>query len=660
MSIFDRLRKRTNEAEEVQGTQGEYKKPITLEDIKKATKILQDYQQAKAVLEQRVKNNEQWWRLRHWQQMGVKTDGSEPTSAWLFNVILSKHADAMDAYPEPNILPREEGDKEEAKRLSSIVPCVLAQNNFERTYSAEEWYKLIQGTGVFMVLWNQQKLNGLGDIDITQVDLLRLFWQPGINDIQDSKNVFYCELVDNDVLVATYPQLEGKLKGSNMTLTYYYTEENTKDDKDKSVVVNWYYKKNINGKQTVQYVKYVGEEILFATENMTEPQLEEKPDPETGEPIKVMKDNPTPISEKGLYDHGKYPFVFDVLFPIQSSPCGFGFVDVCKSPQKQIDLLNDAITRNALMAARPRYFVRENGSVNEEEYADYTKDLVHTDGDLGEDSIRQIVVSPLNQIYVGILNNKIEELKETSGNRDVNNGGTSSGVTAYSAIVAMQEQSGKGSRDSTAESYRAYSDLVYMVIELIRQFYDMPRQFRIIGELGQQEFMSYSNEGLKPQSMGVIGGEDMLRLPVFDIDVQPQKANRYTQMAQNELAIQMYQLGFFNPQMADQALACIESMDFDGKEGVIQKIQNNGILMQRLMMAQQQMLQLAEMLDKEKGTNMAEMLSQSILAEGGQPVPQLNSDLAQITTEDDAGKSKLTQTLEGKAKGAAQASTQPK
>jgi hypothetical protein len=662
MALKDLFKRNTEEPmEEPMEEPQVFQKAINKDDIRKAMETLKKYKEGKANLENKIKSNEQWWKLRHWEQMNAdKLSAEEPTSAWLFNVIISKHADAMDSYPEPNILPREDGDKEEAKRLSSIIPCVLDQNKFEKVYSDEEWYKLRQGTGVFMVLWNQQKLNGLGDIDISKVDLLRLFWEPGIENIQESKNVFYCELVDNDILETTYPELEGNLKGSSLTLSEYYYDDNV-DTSNKSLVVNWYYKKNINGKQTVQYVKFVEEEIIYATENMTQPELEERPDPTAPTSGNtVMVETGAPISERGLYDHGMYPFVFDTLFPLEGTPCGFGFVDVCKSPQRSIDLMNSAIERNALMAALPRYIVREDGSINEDEFANWKKQIIHTNGNLGEDSIRQITVNPLNDIYVGIVNNKIAELKETSGNRDVNNGGTSSGVTAYSAIVAMQEQSGKGSRDSTAESYRAYQEVIYMVIELIRQFYDMPRQFRILGEFGEQEFMSYSNEMLQPQPIESMGGEQMYRLPVFDIDVQPQKANRYTQMAQNELAIQMYQLGFFNPQMADQALACLETMDFDDKQSVIQKVQMNGTLAQKLAQTQAQLIQMAEMLDAIKGTNMAEQLSSAILQEGGQPVPQLSEDLANIPTEEEINQNKLTRTLGEKATAQAQASAQPK
>ena len=114
----------------------------------------------------------------------------------------------------------------------------------------------------------------------------------------------------------------------------------------------------------------------------------------------------------------------------------------------------------------------------------------------------------------------------------------------------MQEASGKTSRDQISQSYETYKEVVYLVIELIRQFYDMPRQFRIIGEQGQQEYTQYTNDGLQPQFQGNDFGQDMgYRLPVFDIEVKAEKENAYTQLSQNELALQFYNLGFFNPEM---------------------------------------------------------------------------------------------------------------
>ncbi len=149
------------------------------------------------------------------------------------------------------------------------------------------------------------------------------------------------------------------------------------------------------------------------------------------------------------------------------------------------------------------------------------------------------------------------------------NGQVSSGVTAASAIAALQEASGRSSRAATRSAYRAYARMIRMVIERIRQFYDLPRKFRILGAGGAEEYVSYCNAHLKAQSLGADG---LLRTPVFDVTVTTQKHTEYTKLAQNELALQFFQLGFFRPGMEQQALACLDMMDFDGKEQVLQKI----------------------------------------------------------------------------------------
>ena len=539
--------------------------PIGKEAVQKATQILKKYKEGKANLERRIVDNEQWFKLRHWESMRKSnTNVVEPTSAWLFNCIANKHADAMDNFPSPNILPREEGDKGEAEMLTSIVPVILEQNDFEQTYDEVWGYKLKSGTGVYGVFWDSSKLNGLGDISIKKVDLINLFWQSGITDIQDSRNVFHVELADNEVLLGQYPQLQGKLSTATIDIAKYVYDDSV-DTSEKSVVVDWYYKKvNSQGKQILHYCKFVNDVVLFATEN----------DPN--------------FADRGFYDHGKYPFVFDPLFRVEGTPAGFGYLDVGKSAQEYIDRGNQAIMQNMLANARPRHFIRNDGSVNEEEYADMSKDFVHVDGNLGQDSVLPIQGKPLSDIYVSVISNKIEELKETTGNRDVSQGGTTGGVTAASGVAAMQEASAKLVRKDNKSAYRAFRQVCLLVIELIRQFYDLPRKFRIMGANGIAQYVQYSNAGITPQMQGMDFGLDMgMRLPLFDIEVTAQKQSPYSKMSQNELALQFYGAGFFDPMRADQALACLEMMDFDRKEFIMQKISQNGGMLQQMMMLAQ-------------------------------------------------------------------------
>lgn len=575
---------------------------IGREQVQAATHIMQKYKEGKANLERRIIDNEQWYKLRHWECMRDKKQDVQPTSAWLFNCIANKHADAMDNFPSPNILPREEGDKGEAEMLTSIIPVILDQCEFEQTYSDVWNYKLKTGTGIYGIFWDKSKLNGLGDINIRKVDIINLFWESGIQDIQRSRNLFHVELADNDLLIGTYPQLAGKLTTATMDIAKYVYDDNV-DTNNKSVVVDWYYKKtNAQGKTVLHYCKYVNDEVLFATEN----------DPE--------------LAERGWYDHGQYPFVFDTLYPVEGTPCGFGYIDVGKDAQAFIDRGNQAVLKNMLANASPRYFVRNDGSVNTEEFADLTKDLIHVDGNLGQDSILPVQPNPLNNIYLSVLTSKIDELKETTGNRDISTGGTTSGVTAASAIAAMQEAGSKLSRDNNKASYRSFRKICLMVIELIRQFYDLPRQFRILGENGAARFVQYSNANISPRFQGMEMGIDMgYRLPLFDIEVTAQKQSPYSKMSQNELAIQFFGAGFFNPQISDQALACLEMMDFDRKQFIMNKIAQNGTMYQQMLAMQQQMLMLAQMVDQSRGSNLAQQIAAGIT--GGAPVAPIDGGM---------------------------------
>ena len=589
-----------------------YELPVGKEQLAAARQTLQKYKAGKANLERRVVENEQWYKLRHWECMRkTKEREVEPSSGWLFNCIASKHADAMDNYPAPTILPREDSDREEAKMLSSILPVILEQNDFEEVYDRVWDYKLKAGTGIYGVFWDESKLGGLGDITIRKIDIINLFWESGITDIQKSRNLFHVELQDNDILMDRYPQLKDSLGAVSVELSKYIYDD-TVDTAEKSAVVDWYYKKSVGGRTVLHYCKFVGDTVLFATEN---------------DPL---------YAQNGWYDHGLYPFVFDPLFSVEGTPCGFGYIDVGKSAQEYIDRGNQAIMMNMLANAKPRHFIRTDGAVNEEEYADMTKDFIHVDGNLGQDSILPVQGKPLNNVYVQVVHDKIDELKETTGNRDISTGGTSSGVTAASAIAAMQEAGSKLSRDNNKASYRAFRQVCLMIIELIRQFYDLPRCFRILGENGAARFVEYSNAGIKPQFQGVEMGVDMgHRMPLFDIEITAQKQSPYSKMSQNELALQFYSAGFFNPQMAEQALACLDMMDFDRKQFVMQRIAQNGGMYQQMIAMQQQMLMMAQALDKTQGTNMAEQMAAGITG-GMAPAPKMGGEAAQDVQQTEA------------------------
>ncbi len=577
--------------EEKEIFEGEKKKVIGKKQAEEAMAILQKYKQGKINLEKRIVNGEQWYKLRHWEEMRVqkkdeKDTSPEPASAWLFNSIAQKHADVMDNFPEANVLPREESDEGEAKKLSVILPAVFEQTDFEGTYSVASWDKLKHGTACYGIFWNSRKDGGIGDVDIKEIDLLNIFWEPGITDIQDSSNLFIVSLKNKEAIEKAYPFLKNSGGGAGSITIQDYVHDDAIDISDKVAVIDWYYKTD-DGK--LHYCKICQGEVIFASEN------------EEG-------------YENGWYEHGQYPVVFDTLFPEKGTPSGFGYISICKDPQMYIDKLSKYMLQNAFIASKVRYMVSDSSGLNEDEFCDLSCDVVHCSGNISEEKAVQIKPQSLGGIYYNLLQFKTDELKETSANRDFSQGSTASGVTSGAAIAALQEAGSKTSRDMISASYRAFSKICYMVIELIRQFYDEKRSFRITGETGEMKYEQFSNEKIRPVSTE---GE-MQRKPIFDIKIKAQRKNPFSKMSQNELAKELLNMGFFNPQNAEQALMAAELMEFEGKEKVIGKIQENQMMLRQLQQAQLQIQQLTKIVMKMRGGNEG---VENSLSEGQEAAP---------------------------------------
>lgn len=542
-------------------------KPEFFRKIQEEFKRYKDHKQA---YDNRIIENNRWYKSLY---LSDKDEQMEtPTTAYLFNTIANKHADAMDNYPEPNILEREETDKELAKRITEVLPIVLELCDFKQTYSKAWWYKLKNGAVCYGVFYNPSGDNGLGGISIKKIDFLNLFWEPGIVDIQDSRFIFLTALMDNDALKEQYPdKASAFISGEQLDVRTYDDGQNTNQSdkyKDKSLIIDCYYKKD----KKVHLLKFCGDTILEASEDST---------------------------TNGIYEHGKYPFVFDVMYPDEDSPVGFGLIDIIKNPQLYIDKLDQIIIKNALISGKIRFMIKDNGGVNEQELADISKEIIHVAGNVSEDNIRQFQANSLNHYIVDHREKKITELKEIAGNRDFQQGGTTKGVTAYSAIVALQQAGEKLSRDMIAESYTAYKEIIYLCIELIRQFYDEPRPYRIQNDNGETEYVSFSNEAMKLSVVGEYGGNPIYRRAEFDVDVISQKHNPYNKVAENQTLLELWQAGIFNLQNIDSSLILLDCMQFESKEKII-----NGLKQIKVETEQKQAEQMAIQMQALKNQQM--------------------------------------------------------
>lgn len=613
--------------------------------LSKIKAAYEQYARQKREFDNTIIENHKWFRQQQ-QNNSIQKEKGQPdaTSGYIFSAINVKHADAMDNYPEVNILPREAQDQQAAQNLTAILPCVLDLIGFKKVYADCWWQKLKAGTGVYGVFWNPKLMGGLGDIEIKKTNLLNLVWEPGIDDIQDSKYLFYTYWMDKDAFAAEYgkEKLEGSEDLTGMQLMTY--QEMPQEQKQEKIrIVDCYYKEDGG----VHLLKYSGGNIL---------QDSRKTHPE------------------GIYDHGKYPFVFDVMYPNEDSPAGFGIVDIVKSPQAYIDKIDSIISENAIVTGKKRWFIKDNGGVNEDEFLDINNPLIHVEGNLDEYNLREIPDNAMPAYIVEHRTNKINELKEVAGNRDFQQGGTSNGVTAASAINVLQQAGDKLTRDMVNTSYEAYKDIVYLCIELIRQFYDVERRFRITGEEGQTQFVSFSNAEMKPQPVESIlqqpeiaeqmpaqAGQDipeegavmaglaaaqegmehtLLRRPEFDISLTVQKANPFNKAQQNQTIMEIWSAGFFNPQNIDMACLALEFMQFDGSDEIAAKLREMGG-MQKQLVGMQQQLQQAQAQLQQLGQQNQQLTAQN--QQMNQQGKQLQAAYQQAAQQAQASGEKLAQ-----------------
>lgn len=534
-------------------------KPIGKEEITKARSILNDYISNKKLYDVRYKNNYDTYNLlytendkpnKYKDEDGVVRDVLIPKriGGQTLNVIMNKHADLMDNFPEAVFLPRAKDDEDTARMLNCVMPCVLERNGFLKIYSEVNTDKLVGGTGAYAVVWNSKKDNGIGDVEVCKADILSLFWEPFVEDIQDSRNLFYVRLYDLDEIKLLYPQLKD-VAIDTLGLENYRTYDNKNKETGKAAVIDWYYKKN----DMLHFVKFCGEEVLEATEN-------------DGEKY-----------PQGLYNHGMYPFFLDPLFRLRDSPAGFSFVDICRSCQNNLDDLKRDILKNIKVNSQTRSLYNESSGLNVNDLNDLSKDFIAVSN--VENATKPFETKDIAAGALSIYNALINEIKETTGTNDASNGASAAGVTSGSAIAALQEAGGKISRDINKNSYNVFTEICNCIIELMRQFYTLPRFYRITGDDNKTEYVEFDNTQLMKQQIDNTG-EVFDRLPIFDIKVKAQKASPFATAASNEMMMNLYKLGFFAPQNSDSALIALEGMTFEGKSKVEEMIKKNQTLEQ--------------------------------------------------------------------------------
>ncbi|MGJ4850874.1 hypothetical protein ACH6CV_11530 [Bacillota bacterium Meth-B3] len=492
--------------------------------VRGAYALFEEFRRATQEYRDKCRDNEQFWRANHWHASAPREPGEpQPVTPAMFSTLEAVLADLMDHYPDAVLLGEEPRDDRQAECLTQLVRFVLKRRGYRKVYRAKCREALMKGASVQEVYWDDALLGGLGDAAVRAWAIDQFYWDPKFEDIQDGRAVFKLGYYPRSWYEERYPELAPFIaRGFEARRDdRAYLEDDASEDVP--LLEYWFkaYEREA-GAWTVHMAKLAGGVLL-------EDSRRERPE--------------------GMYAHGMYPFIVEPLYPLNGQPVGLGLIDVLKNLQVYADALDQIILKNALMSGKMKLLVNRAADIDEGALTDMDAEVVRASR-IDEGAVRWMQAQPLGGYLLGYQQMKLASIKEESGQNLFNRGETGGGITAASAIVALQEAGSKRSRVLIDQLFDGYERMVRMLVAVIEENYTERRVFRIYGEGGGRQ-LAYG------------GGDHLID---FDVSIQVQKQTPYSKLYQNELALQLLGAGVIAPSDA------LEMMSFEGRERILVKV----------------------------------------------------------------------------------------
>ena len=487
--------------------------------------LFDEYRSAYGPEWQRLERCERIYRGDHWHDV-PETDAGEPrpVTPVIQSTIENVRADLMDQYPQAVITADSPEYAEAAELLSAVIGENHTRMGYAREYAKLTHDLLVGGYMVQEVGFDPNLNGGMGGAFLRQVDPRSIMFDPLCADIGDSRAGFKFAAHPRAWFAQRYPDKERDMDSDSLLLKPVRDSLLSVSDGDSIMLIECWQREYDpeTGSFAVHMKKMAGGVLLE--------------DSRTAKP-------------EGCYRHGQYPFVITSLYPRRGSCLGFGLVDMFENQQLYSDKLDQIVLKNALMASHNKLLVTGASGFDVDDLRDWSKE-VHRGENLN--GVTWFATAPLPGYILDYIRAMRNGIKEESGANDFSRGMASGGVTAASAIAALQEMSSKRSRMAARSIHDAFEQAVRQEIEIEREFCIFPRSVKTKGGRG-------AFTGKELVKISDLGNE----LPLeFIVSVKVQRENRFSVAAHNELMLTMLKAGMITPDVA------LEMMNFDGKEQV--------------------------------------------------------------------------------------------
>lgn len=498
-------------------------------------------------------------RLRQEKRSKTSPAGSTLNSS-LDNVI----ADQIDNMPEAVMVPEREETMKSAEEMTDIVSFVLYQSGWEGKYQKLMEDAAVAGTGVAEVFWDEDADNGEGMVNVMAWHPENFYPDPQYEDIQDGRAIFKATHTTIAWIEEHYPHAKGYVHEDEYARQGTQAAIEVPDGDQKVTLLEFWYKRYDAEKRKyrVHMAQLAGGALLFSSE--LDFHVEKK-----GE------------YEQGIYAHGQYPFIFYRYRNVPDRPFGTGLVHDYKETQETLDRYYKYIDDNARQSSKQRTFIRRNCGVDPNEVADMSRDFIEWDGNDIREVMQTVQANPLNSQVFQMVQYLSDTMKQDSGQNQFARGEGGKGVTAFTAVKALQEAGTKITRWHTAIFKDAFREMIEQIMWVLSEYMEPGRKLRIIG--GWDSTGNMKEHIVELVTTAAQGDE--LPKPAYTVRVQVQRSSPEHIQSFNELLFKAAEM-------------CAQNgypMPTETIIGLLQGYPNKGAILKAVMASSQTQAQLAQM-----------------------------------------------------------------
>lgn len=431
-----------------------------------AYKYLQVFTEGCYEYHQAIKERREVVRMRDPGQDARKMKDGEPQMLQLqtlkstFNNCV---ADQLDNMPEVNLLPERPGLEKVAEDMSDVLRFVLDQNKYEKLHRrrVEDYFI---GTALTQIVWDEDMDNGKGNVAMIRWPIESFLWDPAADNIQEGRANIKVSWHPLSWFVAHYPEAApyiGSEDDQYSGVGLHEALQSLSGDEGRAMLMEYWYRRYDakSNRYTINVAYFAGGALLE--------------------------------HKKNVYEHGRYPFVMEAFDYIEGQPVGDGLVGQLTPMMRYVNRYAHYIDENLRMSAKNRLLVRKNAQLDMQALADFDQNIIEGQN-IDEESVRWFQSKPLNSMAVQQMLQFQTDIKQDSGQSQWTRGETAGGVTAASAISALQEAGGKITREHTLMLNQGFKEIAEQILWLVCQFYTDKKARMITGRDGKAREVNMS------------------------------------------------------------------------------------------------------------------------------------------------------------------------